>query len=493
MATTVVRIRRQGGQVVQECDVYIGRRQTQGGWNLPQSKWANPYKVGQGGIKTVEEAVLAYWRWIHLPEQKHLRDAAPTELRSKRVGCFCRDQGHEPCHGDVLVYLADGVINEPLYKILEEAGEIPEGYNDTPPEPRAIYDRVRGGLMGLALGDALGVPHEFGAKIQYTGKLEHYHISRVGARFNKNNIKVFDLGQVSDDTEMTITLARSLIRNKGYDRKDVVTSYIRWARSGTPMMGRNTRDLFKIKETKKDPTGFKKYEENFKNKYGVYFEYPFKSATEASEAAQSNGSLMRCFPLSVLWSDDPTVYDVWCSNPSSVTLEVERLHVNCLRLALSGSSAKEVWEYAEKEGEESKFNEIKQVFEDVTTGADRVIHDEGKGENRTRVKGWVVHAFYVAMACLASLASDSPPSFGELMEWIIAGHPGSDTDTIASIAGGLIGSLIGFTELVKDQTTVDNIYTLLESGPNSDVPRDSEYRLDDFDEICKGLTELSGY
>ena len=59
----VVRIRRKDGKIVQDCDIYIGRRLTQGGWNLmdlasqdplgihalhefiKDSKWANPFKL----------------------------------------------------------------------------------------------------------------------------------------------------------------------------------------------------------------------------------------------------------------------------------------------------------------------------------------------------------------------------------------------------------------------------------------------------------------
>src|SRR6185437_9159550 len=42
---TVVRLKRRRGVVIQGCDVYIGRACSRGGWNLPQSKWHNPYSV----------------------------------------------------------------------------------------------------------------------------------------------------------------------------------------------------------------------------------------------------------------------------------------------------------------------------------------------------------------------------------------------------------------------------------------------------------------
>jgi hypothetical protein len=41
--TTRVRIRRRGNKVIQDCDVYIGRRCTMGGWDLEASPFANPF------------------------------------------------------------------------------------------------------------------------------------------------------------------------------------------------------------------------------------------------------------------------------------------------------------------------------------------------------------------------------------------------------------------------------------------------------------------
>ncbi len=37
--TSVVRIRRYKGEIVQDCDVYIGRNMFMGGWQLRQSIW----------------------------------------------------------------------------------------------------------------------------------------------------------------------------------------------------------------------------------------------------------------------------------------------------------------------------------------------------------------------------------------------------------------------------------------------------------------------
>lgn len=46
---TVVHLKREKGKIVVDCDVYIGRRIKRGGWDLPQSKWANPFTIKKSG------------------------------------------------------------------------------------------------------------------------------------------------------------------------------------------------------------------------------------------------------------------------------------------------------------------------------------------------------------------------------------------------------------------------------------------------------------
>lgn len=104
---TVVRIRRKGGEVVQDCDVYIGRRLTMGGWSLPESEWMNPFSAAKYGreecIEKFEE--LMRKRLQEAPERWHRK---LQELSGKRLGCWCKPKA---CHGDVLVKL----FNECLF------------------------------------------------------------------------------------------------------------------------------------------------------------------------------------------------------------------------------------------------------------------------------------------------------------------------------------------------------------------------------------------
>ena len=102
MRTTVVRLRRKHGVLAQSCDVYIGRACSRGGWNLPQSKWHNPFSVRACGSAAV--AVERFERYL-LTKPDLMR--ALAELKGKVLGCWCKETGAEPCHGDILAKWAD--------------------------------------------------------------------------------------------------------------------------------------------------------------------------------------------------------------------------------------------------------------------------------------------------------------------------------------------------------------------------------------------------
>lgn len=93
-APTVVHLRRLKGEIVQDCDVYIGRACNMGGWKLPQSKWHNPYSVKEYGRDGALERFRAYIE----SNENHLLDDL-HELSGKRLGCWCKPA---PCHGDIL-------------------------------------------------------------------------------------------------------------------------------------------------------------------------------------------------------------------------------------------------------------------------------------------------------------------------------------------------------------------------------------------------------
>lgn len=88
-------------------------------------------------------------------------------------------------------------------------------------------DKARGILVGLAVGDALGAPVEFlpdpsDFYIKEMGeKIEHFHENYRAPK-----------GVWTDDTEMALCIADSLLINKGYDSYDIMQRFTAWANEG---------------------------------------------------------------------------------------------------------------------------------------------------------------------------------------------------------------------------------------------------------------------
>lgn len=158
MKTRVVHCRSQdfGRAVAAGLGVYIGRAVPRFG--LETSPWANPFKVGQsildinamallpsvdnkgGPVPTLSRsgAVKAYEIWL-FPQAKLFARVEPRRrawildnvhlLQGKVLGCWCVKEGHEPCHGRVLAWLADFSRGQVLEgeRLLRAWAEMPRG------------------------------------------------------------------------------------------------------------------------------------------------------------------------------------------------------------------------------------------------------------------------------------------------------------------------------------------------------------------------------
>lgn len=101
-AAKVVKLKRKGGVIVQDCEVYIGRRLKMGGWDLPASKWHNPYKRAKDTVEDKLAVIAQYEQYVR--GRPDLMRSLP-ELDGKVLGCWCKSHEDVPCHGDVLVKL----------------------------------------------------------------------------------------------------------------------------------------------------------------------------------------------------------------------------------------------------------------------------------------------------------------------------------------------------------------------------------------------------
>ena len=76
-------------------------------FTYPDSKWRNPYVIGDGpGKCSLEECLRKY--------RQHIIDSGLLveikELKGKTLGCFCDQKG--PCHAKVLVELYNESVKE---------------------------------------------------------------------------------------------------------------------------------------------------------------------------------------------------------------------------------------------------------------------------------------------------------------------------------------------------------------------------------------------
>lgn len=349
-----------------------------------------------------------------------------------------------------------------------------------PPPLRA--DKVLGMLLGVALGDALGAPHERSGKRwapQFTGRLEH-----PVTQFRRFQGRQFCgvVGQVTDDTEMTIALARSILAESGaeldaapgaapgaapvaalvakYSPERAAAHYMEWANSRCPFLGTNTRELFVGVKTQK----------------GFRARLAGKRAAPRWEWSQSNGCLMRAAPLAVLqegWARAVTA-DCSLSNFHPTCVDATVAYVGALRALLAGASPAEA---AQAAAALAKEDDVAQVLEGARLGAARDV---------TEQKGWVLHALHCAFFALAM-----PPrvSFRERVEAVV--RLGGDTDTNAAVAAGLVGASYGAAAMRADDVVDVNLDIVLDCDPDAgEFPRPAGYRAARIPGIARALSGL---
>lgn len=85
-----------------------------------------------------------------------------------------------------------------------------------------IEDKQKGMLVGLAIGDTLGMPLEF----KQRGTFQPLEALAQGGPFN------LPLGYWTDDTSMALCLADSILAKQSYDSYDVMDRYADWQANG---------------------------------------------------------------------------------------------------------------------------------------------------------------------------------------------------------------------------------------------------------------------
>ncbi|MGC0421168.1 ADP-ribosylglycohydrolase family protein [Embleya sp. AB8] len=107
--------------------------------------------------------------------------------------------------------------------------------------------RAAGAVVGSAVGDALGAPFEFGLPGAFATRFPEAApgSSRSEERYANEMCGGggWDAGEATDDTQMAVHVAYSLLERGGLDLPDMFERFQRWARSEPKDIGIQTQDV----------------------------------------------------------------------------------------------------------------------------------------------------------------------------------------------------------------------------------------------------------
>jgi ADP-ribosylglycohydrolase len=310
-------------------------------------------------------------------------------------------------------------------------------------------DIIKDMFLGLAIADALGVPVEFKSRAY----LSEHPVSSM-LEYGTHNQSA---GTWSDDSSLTFCLAYSL--QQGYDLKDIALKFTQWAYSGmwTPHgrvfdIGIQTSKSISTLQTilnKEDYDALK------------FLRY------EVDEYTNGNGSLMRISPL-LFYVKEKSIKDqfdiIW--EVSALTHGHIRSAISCLiylkfaEYILAGNKLKDAYMNMQKD--------IKQFFVDEEISEYETKHFKRLIENDISVldideiksDGYVIHTLEASFWCLLTTSSYLDSVFKAI-------NLGDDTDTTATVVGGISGLVYGMDNVPQTWINVlarkDDIIKLSEA------------------------------
>lgn len=285
-----------------------------------------------------------------------------------------------------------------------------------------LISRAQGCLLGQLAGDALGSLVEFKSgqtlRARYTGGVRAMD---DGGTWNTM------AGQPTDDSEMALMLARSLLTQGGYDMEAVALSYRFWYQSGPFDIGGTTRQALGATVGK---------------------ECASKAAmASASRSSQANGSLMRVSPLGIYGHNLPsqTVADLArldssLTHPHPACQEASAVFAVAVARAVGrGGTSEEI--YADTLYW-ARANCREGSVLDTLIRARLAAPDSYSNQS-----GWVLIALQNAFYQLIHAPN--------LEEGVVATiMAGGDTDTNAAIAGALLGAVHGREAIPRQWRTM---------------------------------------
>lgn len=245
-------------------------------------------------------------------------------------------------------------------------------------------------LLGFSTGDALGATTEFMTRDEIRSQIG-VHTKMTGGGWQE-----LTPGETTDDTAMTLCVARSLVANHGYNIRDMADRFAEWFNSNPPDVGRTCR------------IGIRRYIDN-----GV-----LEAPIDAHGAG--NGGVMRSLPLIVLYAGDRESMHEKIISQSRITHNCHesdegcRCYADVVAAALNGA-------------DKNKLSRIVRHQYPIFSP------DSFDG----RLTGYIVDTLRTVFHFFIST-----DSFEKCLVGVV--NNGGDADTTGALAGGLAGAYYGF-------------------------------------------------
>lgn len=289
-----------------------------------------------------------------------------------------------------------------------------------------MENRVKAGIFGVCIGDALGVPVEFKKRED----LKRFPVTGYLEYMSWNQPK----GTWSDDSSLTLCLAEEL--TKGYDLEKIGQSFVKWNKYGHwTAHGR----LFDIGGTTRHSIARLIKGESAKFSGNIF------------EEDNGNGSLMRILPLAFYLKDEENIEKLYqtVKEVSAITHGHFRSVFACFIYVIFAielikeKKRKEAYirmqkaalEYSEIQGFNPK--EIELFY--------RVLKNDISAYPEEEIKngGYVLHSLEASLWCFLN-----SETYAEAV--LKAVNLGEDTDTTGAITGGIAGIYYGFENIPEE-------------------------------------------
>lgn len=285
--------------------------------------------------------------------------------------------------------------------------------------PAVVADRAVGAVLASAAGDALGAGYEFGPALA-----DDVAVTMVGG-----GTFGWAPGEWTDDTQMAVCILDALSRGDA-SPEAAGTAFRTWFSSGPADVGVQTSAVLRTSGSLIDAAA------------------EYHAANPARSAG--NGSLMRTGPVALAAPARPDEIAELAAAYSALT----HADPDCLdACALWSVAIDHAIHHAPGSGGEWSFADALRIGLDHLAAGRRdrwaglIREAETSSPREFTRNGWVVHAFQAALAAAqhtpVPAEDDAPDHLRRSLEAAV--RVGGDTDTVAAIAGALLGARWGAT------------------------------------------------